>query len=29
MRGELLGRGSYLGFQSLRVLAKARRAVRR
>ncbi|MFG2697476.1 glycosyltransferase family 2 protein [Kitasatospora sp. NPDC048407] len=29
VRGELLSRGSYLGFQSLRVLAKARRAVRR
>ncbi|BAJ28860.1 putative glycosyltransferase [Kitasatospora setae KM-6054] len=29
LRGELLGRGSYLGFQSLRALARARRAVRR
>jgi len=28
-RGELLSRGNYLGFQGLRVLARARRAVRR
>ncbi|WP_030905111.1 glycosyltransferase, partial [Streptomyces sp. NRRL S-384] len=29
LRGELLGRGNYLGFQGLRALARARRAVRR
>ncbi|RPE34361.1 glycosyltransferase family 2 protein [Kitasatospora cineracea] len=29
LRGELLARGNYLGFQGLRALARARRAVRR